>query len=239
MSSPIKQLCHWHPFATATELEHAAVAEILRAADHAIKNCGSFHLVLAGGTTPRRVYEALRHATTHWLGWHIYFGDERCLPSDDAERNSYMAASAWLNHVAIPATQIHPIETELGATLAAERYAQQLMQVERFDLVLLGLGEDGHTASLFPQHDWGVAADAPATLVISDAPKPPAQRVSLSARCLSEAHQVIFLVTGNGKIEAVKNWRSGVSIPAAAITPKQGVEVYLEAVLLNQPIANS
>lgn len=229
----IVQTCRWHPFDSALELEQAAIAEILLAARHAINSRGAFHIVLAGGTTPRKVYEALRDAKTEWQAWHVYFGDERCLPSDHAERNSRMATLAWLAHVAIPAAQIHPIPAEEAASVAAEKYARVVNKVGLFDLVLLGLGEDGHTASLFPDHDWGSGEDAQCTLTVLDAPKPPPQRVSLSARRLSDARQVIFLVTGSGKAEAVKNWRSGISVPAAAITPANGVDIFVGSGLLD------
>lgn len=228
------QTSRWHPFEQTAALEHAAVTEILRAAQHAIDARGAFHIVLAGGTTPRKVYEALSAAKTSWPAWHVYFGDERCLPPDHAERNSRMATLAWLDHVAIPSTQIHPIPAEEGASVAAEKYAWLVSAVELFDLVLLGLGEDGHTASLFPGHDAGDAPDAPSTLTVLDAPKPPPQRVSLSARRLGNARQVIFLVTGNSKMAAVKDWRSGMAIPAAAITPPQGVDIYVESTLLGK-----
>ncbi|MDP2804853.1 MAG: 6-phosphogluconolactonase [Gallionellaceae bacterium] len=227
------QLCRWHSFANTAELEKSAVTEILRAAHEAIQKRGSFHIVLAGGTTPRRVYELLKTANTNWAAWHIYFGDERCLPIDHAERNSLMATQAWLNSIDIPTSQIHPIPAEEGPLIAAEKYAALLSQVATFDLVLLGLGEDGHTASLFPQHDVGNQANSPATLAVFDAPKPPPQRVSLSAKRLSDAHQVIFLVTGNSKKEAVKNWRAEGKIPASTVTPKQGVDIYIESQLLD------
>ena len=227
------QNCRWHRFDNAAELEHAATAEILRCAQQTIETNGAFHIVLAGGTTPRKVYEALRDAKTDWTSWHVYFGDERCLPGEHTERNSRMAALAWLDHVAIPAAQIHPIAAEEGASLAAEKYARVVKKIESFDLVLLGLGEDGHTASLFPGHDAGDSPDSPDTLAVMDAPKLPPQRISLSANRLSKARRVIFLVTGNGKAQAVKNWRSGVSIPAAKITPENGVDIYIEATLLN------
>lgn len=228
----IAQICRWHSYTKVAKLEHAAVAGILLAAQRAIGIRGAFHIVLSGGTTPRRIYEALRDAKAEWRAWHIYYGDERCLPNDHAERNSLMAALAWLNHVAIPPAQIHPIPAEAGASIAAEKYASVMDKVGAFDLVLLGLGEDGHTASLFPGHDPGAAPDAPATMFVMDAPKPPPQRVSLSARRLSDARQVMFLVTGNSKAHAVKDWRSGMAIPAAAITPPQGVDIYIESALL-------
>ena len=101
-----------------------------------------------------------------------------------------------------------------------------------FDLVILGLGEDGHTASLFPSHEWGIAPDSPATLAVNDAPKPPPQRVSLSAHRLSQTRQLMYLVSGASKRQAVTDWRNDKDIPAASITPACGVDVYLEDALL-------
>ncbi len=220
------QQCRWHNYSTTAELEQAAVQAILLTAQLAISQRGAFHIVLAGGTTPRRVYESLREADADWVAWHVYFGDERCLPPDHAERNSRMAALAWLDHVAIPPEQIHPISAEKGAEIAASSYAQIVDGIEQFDLVLLGLGEDGHTASLFPDHEWGDTPDAPATIAVHDSPKPPPDRVSLSAQRLSAARQLIFLVTGESKRQAVKDWRNGVNIPAASIAPASGIDVY-------------
>lgn len=206
---------------------------IMDSARQAIHQRGAFHIVLAGGTTPRRVYELLRGAEADWAAWHVYFGDERCLPPDHAERNSRMAALAWLDHVAIPPGQIHPIPAENGSEAAAGAYARTVEGIGLFDLVLLGLGEDGHTASLFPGHEWGAAPGAPAAVAVFDAPKPPPQRVSLSAYRLGAARQVMFLVTGAAKRQAISDWRNGANLPAAAIAPANGVDVYLEASLLD------
>ncbi len=226
------QACRWHAYRTASGLEQAAVQAILQAASQAISQRAAFHIVLAGGTTPRRIYELLREADTDWAAWHVYFGDERCLPQEHAERNSRMAAHALLDQVAIPENQIHPIPAEQGAAIAASSYAQTLADISLFDLVLLGLGEDGHTASLFPGHDPDMTPAAPAAIAVLNAPKPPPQRVSLSAHRLSATRQLMFLVTGAAKQQAVNDWRNGLNIPAAAITPAAGVDVYVEAGLL-------
>lgn len=236
MSSLIRrdtaQQCRWYGFSSVTELEHDAVQTILSSADQAIAARGAFHLVLAGGTTPRRVYESLRTCAADWNNWHIYFGDERCLPLDHTERNSGMAARAWLDHVAIPKLQIHIIPAETGAIQAAIEYAAIVDKVDFFDLVLLGLGEDGHTASLFPDHDWGLRSSSPSVIPILDAPKPPAERISLSTYRLSHARQVLFLVSGAAKQNAIRDWKRGMEIPASAISPSNGVDIYLEEVLL-------
>jgi 6-phosphogluconolactonase len=227
MAIPDAQRCRWRPLPDRQALEREAAADILAAAAGAIAARGRFHLVLAGGETPRGAYRRLREAAADWEAWHIYFGDERCLPADDPARNSRMAAEAWLDHVAIPRAQRHAIPAEWGAIAAARAYAETLGAVGEFDLVLLGLGEDGHTASLFPGHDWGSAPGSPDALAMLDAPKPPPQRVSLSAARLSRARQVLFLVSGEAKRRAIAAWRAGRDIPARAIAPPAGVDVLI------------
>jgi 6-phosphogluconolactonase len=208
----------------------AACRRILSAAGRGISERGSFLIVLAGGRTPLDVYRRLRAAGTDWPRWHVYFGDERCVPADDAERNSRQAREAWLDHVPIPADHVHAIPAELGAEPAAAAYTEILRDVGEFDLVLLGIGEDGHTASLFPRHAWNISGGD--VLAVLDAPKPPPERVSLSAARLSRAREVLFLVTGESKREAVARWRAGDDLPAAAIQPAAGVDVLVDASLL-------
>ncbi len=222
----------WQPCSTGAELRERAVSWISGAAGEAIATRGLFRLVLAGGETPRSVYEHLRSIDTDWGAWEIWFGDERCLAAEDRRRNSRMAAEAWLDRVPIPPQQVHAIAAELGAEPAAADYRKALAGVPQFDLVLLGLGEDGHTASLFPGADWGEAPGAPAALAVTNAPKPPAERVSLSARRLSDTRGALFLVAGAGKRSAVDAWRAGVALPAASIRPRAGVNVLVERICL-------
>ena len=230
LSTTARQIVRWHASPNEKAFQQQAIDTILDAAKAAIHERGRFDIVLAGGGTPRRIYEALRETETDWAAWHIYFGDERCLPENDAERNSRMAYDAWLSRVAIPSSQIHPIPGEAGAQIAATVYAATLSGVGDFDLVLLGLGEDGHTASLFPGHAWGTDSDV--TLAVFDAPKPPPERVSLSAPRLSRARKVLFLVSGESKREALTQWRAGKPLPAAAIRPANGVDALVSADLL-------
>ena len=215
-------------------MQTEAVSMIARAAEQAIIDSGAFRVVLAGGSTPRALYKRLCALKTDWAAWHIYFGDERCLPAIDPGRNSTMARDAWLDHVPVPQKQVYAIPAEMGAKAAAAAYSATLKPVGEFDLVLLGLGEDGHTASLFPGNDWGQEVDSPVALPVFDAPKTPAERVSLSAWRLSQAKQVLFLVIGESKHEAVMNWRAGANIPARAIKPQHGVDVLAESVLLKE-----
>jgi len=229
----------WHTVSDLQDLHDAALTAILDAAMLSIQQRGAFHLVISGGETPRKIYQQLRTVQTDWSKWHVYFSDERCLPKTDKNRNSRMAGNAWLDHVPIPEDQIHIIPTEIGAPQAALRYAATLSAVKMFDLVLLGLGEDGHTASLFPNHEWGDKPDSPDTLAVIDAPKPPPHRVSLSATRLSRSRGVLFLVAGESKRSAVTEWRNGKNIPAYAIVPLAGVDILIESDLMTpQTIEN-
>ena len=232
MSAPASDV-RWFPVADVAELERTACRHITDAAERAIKQRGEFSIVLAGGNTPRGAYRLLREQNADWVRWNVYFGDERCLPAGDAERNSKMAADEWLDHVPIPKDHVHAIPAELGASAAALAYADTLRNVGEFDLVLLGLGDDGHTASLFPNHDWGITADASKVLAVFNAPKPPPERVSLSAARLSCAREVLFLIAGESKRDAVARWRRGENIPARAIRPPAGVDVLIESRLLS------
>ena len=166
----------WIGVADAAALRQIAYRHIRDAAVHAIERRGRFLIVLAGSNTPSGIYRMLR-TDIDWSRWQVYFGDERCLRADFAERNSRMAADAWLNHVPIPQDQVHAIPAEFGASAAALAYAETLRGVGDFDLVLLGLGEDGH-ASLFSGRDWGVAANAPDALAVPR-PRP---RLTVPAR---------------------------------------------------------
>jgi 6-phosphogluconolactonase len=213
----------WHRFNSTQEINQAAVTRILKAAEAAIKKHGKFLIVLAGGSTPKAIYKALSKQPADWAHWHVFINDDRCLPVDDDERNSKMAAEVWLDHVPVPQSQIYNIPAELGPVEGAKQYAQMIKDVGTFDLVLFGLGEDGHTASLFPGH----AVDNSAVAVpVFDSPKPPAERVTMSQNRLNNTHEAIFFVTGSGKQWAVDQWRSGGDIPAQLIKPACGVDVY-------------
>lgn len=217
----------WHQAVDMHDWLAQALAWVDRAESRALARHGAFHIVLAGGGTPRLLYQALARETHDWGAWHVWLGDERCLPPDDPERNSRMVQDSLLQSTSIPPEQFHPIPAELGPELAATNYAESLAGTNAFDLVLLGLGEDGHTASLFPGHDWGISVEASPVLPVHGAPKPPAERVSLAARRLAQARDVLFLVTGAGKRHAIARWQAGEALPASAIHPIDGVDVLL------------
>jgi 6-phosphogluconolactonase len=215
----------WQYLPDADAVAAAATALILSAADAAIDARGEFRLVLAGGSTPQRVYRLLATSPADWSRWHIYFGDERCLPERDPERNSHMAAVAWLEQAAVPQRNVHPIPAELGPVAAARQYALLVATARPFDMVLLGMGEDGHTASLFPGqvHPAGEPVHA-----VCNAPKPPPERVSLSGEVLSDSRDVLILITGTGKRAAVQRWQTGEDLPITRITARDHLRVLVD-----------
>lgn len=208
----------WHIFDNPDAVAAAACELILTAATEAINQRGRFKIVLAGGTTPEKIYRLLAESKADWHHWWIYHGDERCLPVDHNDRNSKMAALTWLNHVAIPRSQIFDIPADLGPEQGAALYAGTIADALPFDVVLLGMGEDGHTASLFPGH---IHNPDDLTHAVHNSPKPPPERISLSAKSLSDSKQVIFLITGTNKREAVTQWRADADLPVTTIHAPQ------------------
>ncbi len=135
----------------------AAVAQetarrISAAARRAIAARGRFDCVLAGGRTPLVAYAQLIEQPEDWSRWHLFLGDERCLAPDDAQRNSHAITLALTDRIPIPIANLHWIPAELGAEQAATRYDELIRPLLPVDFILLGMGEDGHTASLFPGH---------------------------------------------------------------------------------------
>ncbi len=219
----------WRVFSDTESLVEKLANALCEAADQAIAAHGAFHLVLAGGSTPLALYRALSARGAGDSRWHLWYGDERCLPLDHPERNNRLIETAWLAASQVPLENRRPISVELGAVEAASDYADRLKAVTDFDVVLLGMGEDGHTASLFPGHDWGVEPDSSDVLAVFGAPKPPPERVSLSAARLSRSAQVWFVITGSGKRTAISHWQAGEVLPIAQVHGKQETVAWLDA----------
>ncbi|MDD5755324.1 MAG: 6-phosphogluconolactonase, partial [Methylococcales bacterium] len=138
----------WHQFETVDQITQTVCERILELAKEAIAAHGKFKFVLAGGKTPEKLYRLLAKQDADWSKWFIYHGDERCLPVNHLNRNSVMVANAFLSSVTIPKNQIFDIPTELGVEESAATYRSIVEAAMPFDLVLLGMGDDGHTASL-------------------------------------------------------------------------------------------
>ena len=222
----MSQQIRWHRFSDSEAVAAEGVARILDAARDAIEAHGVFRIVLAGGGTPQKTYQLLAGHDADWPRWEVYLGDERCLPPDDVERNSAMISRAWLDQGQIPAQQIHWIPAERGAQAAAAAYEGVIRAAALpFDVVLLGMGEDGHTASLFPGHTHD-----PERLVVPvfQAPKPPAERVSLSYTALGQCRSLLLMVTGAAKGPALQAWRSGAALPVSRLRCASGIDVLMD-----------
>jgi 6-phosphogluconolactonase len=192
---------------TPEDVAESAAADIASALAE-----GARTLVLAGGSTPQRCYELLVQADVQWGRVTILFGDERCVPPDHPDSNYRMARIALLDH-ASPAT-VHRMPAELGPDEAAGLYDHIVALHSPLDIVVLGVGEDGHTASLFPGHP---ALDAKGWAVgVRNSPKPPPDRVSLTLPALRAARRVIVLATGAGKADAVAQARRA-EVPSGMI----------------------
>lgn len=215
----------WTLLDDAQAIAERTVGIILELAALAITGKGEFRLVLAGGRTPRLTYRLLARADAHWKRWKIYYGDERCLPAGDAERNSNAAYNVWLGRVPIPETNLFTIPAELGPRVAAAAYATTVRAALPFDLVLLGIGEDGHTASLFPGQK---EPEGGLVMPVYAAPKPPPERVSLTSRALGSADSVLIQVTGSEKRDALARWRAGESLPVGRIRALRRLEVLMD-----------
>ena len=199
----------------------AAAAFVAARASEAIADRGLFTIALAGGGTPKPVYERLARpdlaGSIEWDRVHVFFGDERCVPPDDPQSNSRMAREALLMHVPIPGENVHRIRGEdppEAAAETAERAIRRLLPtagVPSLDLVLLGLGDDGHTASLFP----GTAAlgEASRLVVANYVEKLSTWRVTFTAPLINAARHVVFLVEGAGKAAALQSVLEGPFMP--------------------------
>ena len=222
---------NWHVFESAEAVANSAVEVIIAAANQAIADKGRFNLVTAGGSTPNKVYQLLAQlddSVTDWRAWHIYMGDERVLPAADSERNSKMLRDLWLNQSVIPDENKHLMRTELGLEASAEDYREQI-QGQTFDVVMLGMGEDGHTASLFPGHnrpsDRGVLCE-------TESPKMPPERISLDTVCLGQTDILMKIITGNSKQEAMAKWLASESLPINQVTSLNEEMVLLDKAAL-------
>jgi 6-phosphogluconolactonase len=210
-----------------------AAGYIAAAAAQSIAARGRFTIALSGGNTPRPVYQRLASADIDWQKVHVFFGDERCVSPRDARSNYHMAKVALLDRVPIPSGQVHRMHGEDQPRAAADAYAVDLRRAlgedGRLDFVLLGLGHDGHTASLFP----GLAAvtETRRTVMESYVEFVGMWRLSLTPVAINAARRVVFEVTGDDKGEILRRVLQGprdpVVLPAQAIRPEAGPAIWL------------
>lgn len=190
-----------------------------------------FHVALSGGSTPKLIFDVLASEYGNVIDWsniHFYWGDERCVPPDDEQSNFKMTVDHLFSKIEVPEENIHRILGEADPTREAMRYANLLeinldreAGIPQFDLVILGMGDDGHTASIFPHEIelWNAADHC----VVATHPDSGQKRVSINGKVINMAKEVIFLVTGTGKadkVDEIHNKKSGFEkYPASLVDP--------------------
>ena len=195
-------------------LSKALAQEILNIAKKSIFEKDCFSIVLTGGQSVLSLYKILSKADSNWDKWHIYIGDERFLPAEHKDRNDQTINEIWLDNSTISKKNIHFIKAELGLLEARVEYENTLKKIDKFDVVLLGMGEDGHIASLFPNH---VYPEDQMVIVEQGSPKPPKERISMSYQQLNKAHYVFKLIIGESKQKAVTLLEQNVNLPITKV----------------------
>jgi 6-phosphogluconolactonase len=206
-------------FGSSDALAAELVRLTLEASAAALAARGKFTMALTGGSAATMLYPVLAQAPLPWENVHVFYGDERCVPHTHEDSNHRLAASTFLSRVPIPDANIHKIDGTLPPDEGARTYERTLLAVTgdgALDAVHVGVGPDGHVCSLFPGH---ALLDEKVRLVASltDSPKPPPARVTLTLPALAKARALWFLVAGNNKAEAVRSVHhdAGSTLPAA------------------------
>lgn len=222
-----------HIFSTQQQLSKALAQFIATLSAEAITARGQFSVALSGGAQPKLLGNDLTvepyRSQIDWLAWHVFWADERFVPLDDPDSNYRLAREQFLDHIHIPQDQLHTPDVSMTMPDAAAAYEAEIrrvlqpegQQLPRFDLILLGMGGDGHTASLFPGHELlqereqGVAP-------IFDSPKPPPERLTLTLPVINNARRVAFTVTGSSKADVLPLAVEMHTVPAGMARPVDG-----------------
>ena len=222
-----------HIYKDTSELLSGLAAFFVKSAREAIESHGQFSVALSGGNSPKKLYELLAseefRQQVAWDKVCFFFGDERYVPADDPENNALMARQAMFAPLHIPDAQIFQVNTTLPPQQAAEAYAQRIYahfkgNPAQFDLILLGLGDDAHTASLFP--GTPVLQEQAASVKAVFLESKQVYRITLTAPLINQAKAVAFLAYGAGKANAVQQVLEGerniTKYPAQLVQPQQG-----------------
>jgi len=194
--------------------------------EKSIRRNKSFHIVLSGGDTPRLIYPELAKIETNWKKWHFWIGDERFPSEKFTQLNKVMIQDLFLDKITYLPNNVHFMKVELGFDKAISDYTQELKKVDIFDFVLLGIGEDGHTASLFPGNNIGLINDSEHVLNITNSPKAPSNRLSLSANRLNASRNILFIVKGVNKKNIIEKIGFDDSLPCNKIIGKNVPYLY-------------
>jgi 6-phosphogluconolactonase len=234
-------------FGTADDVADAAAFLFVNLAAQAVAERGKFFVALAGGTAPLACYRLLTAPLiarkVNWKATHVFFGDERRVPPGHPDRNDEAAFDALLRHVPIPSKNVHRVPVDEPD--AAERYESDVRGafsvfskssskgIPRFDLVFLGLGPDGHTASLFPGHS-SLEETQRLVLRVDDSPKPPPSRITFTLPLLNAARHVAFLVTGKDKAPILARvLADDETLPASRVNPDGNLVILADSAALS------
>ncbi len=222
-------------------LSHEAARYIVRLASQSIVTHGRFTLALSGGSTPKALYSLLGsepyRSQIDWSLVEIFWSDERCVPPDSEDSNYRMAQEVLLSKIAISPAQVHRMPGEQpDREAAAQSYAQEILRtfgtngIPSFDLLQLGMGPDGHTASLFP-HQASIHEQQRLLIHVSNTPKPPPDRLTFTPPLLNAAHNILFLVTGSDKADALHAVLEGTyqpdQYPSQVVRPPNGGVIWM------------
>jgi len=220
-----------YSFPDTSTLSDSLAEYILKAQRESIDKRGRFTIAISGGSLPKTLTALITKSGVKWDKWHIFYSDERVVPLDDPDSNHALAKGTLYSQVPIPRENIHTIDPDLLHDLEelADAYEKELIRefaqkdsarFPIFDLILLGVGPDGHTASLFPGHEL-LSEEDRWVAYIEDSPKPPPRRITLTLPVINHATRVAFVATGSGKAETLSaildNPEKG--LPAARVRP--------------------
>ena len=203
----------WFVYEDFNAVSKAAAEFLAKEIEKCLSNKDVCHVILPGGNTPAMCLRYLANSNLPWEKIHWYLGDERCYPQGHADRNDVMLDKNFWS--LLSETNIHLIPAEFGAEKAAELYRKEIDSIDYFDIAFLGMGEDGHTASLFPYNK--ALEDFRTVIPVYDSPKPPGDRISLSMQTLRNAHRRIVLASGISKASIIKRIKEGESLPINCI----------------------
>lgn len=207
---------HWNIYSSFDKAASKAADFLAENIQNCIKDKDICHVILPGGNTPIKSLELLAEKSLDWEKVHWYLGDERCAPQGHIERNDLMLDKhLWSRISKLSRTNIHRIAAELGAEKGAELYREEIKSIDFFDIAFPGMGEDGHTASLFPDHD--ALYDNRSVIPVYHSPKPPSDRVSLSLDTLRKTKLKVVLVGGKQKAPIIEKIKANEHLPINSI----------------------
>jgi 6-phosphogluconolactonase len=225
-------------FAEPEELSQFAARQFSELAQEAVDRNGSFTVALTGGSSPKRLYQLLASSPYKqqipWQKVHVFWGDERYVPIEDDRSNAKMAYDTLLNHVEVPETQIYVMTSDQPAGAFANQYEQQIKDhfkdtLPIFDLILLGMGDDGHTASLFPETE--VVHEKEKLVTSLYFPSQDMYRITMTAPLINHAKQIMMLVFGKNKADTLQAVLKGAHqpnhLPVQLIQPEHGTLTWL------------